>query len=513
MPTLNNQTSISRKLRKGRIPGGAAPAPGFEPVHPLAGLRSPLSAVGRHQHSLWLSHAANRIRLAARLAALRVTAGRRPVIAISQVVHLGDIVACEPVVRQVRRQQPDAFILWAVAREYRELVDSHPDIDYTLALECPTEWIYFADHGGFDRVIDLTFPGRYCPHCKISWAPRGGSHGIDYDNYLSSRSLLAAYLCCAGLSQADETPRLHLDNGVQQAVDRLALPEKFIVVHCQSNDARKDLGAKNWNRIRQYIDTHYGLPVVEIGLQPVLPEPSSARYRNLCGRLTILQSAEVIRRSLLFLGTDSGPGHLANAVGAYGIIALGKYHVFNHYVPYSGQYRAGENCELVHHENQVSALPLKRIYDAIQRRLRMLRHLPATPFELPTDTKTATSPDDYQKLREQIQEMITATLPAGVPVVVASKGDDQLLRFEGRHGWHFPQDETGKYAGHYPNDSSAAIAQLEALRIKGGRYLLFPRTSLWWLNHYAEFAEHLKKNHRLVVRDDSLGWLYELVSA
>jgi len=513
MPALKNKNLNFRKQRKEPIPGGASPAPGFEPVHPLTGLRSPFSAVGRHQHSLWLSHAANRIRLAARLAALRITAGCRPVIAISQVVHLGDIVACEPVVRQVRRQQPDAFIIWAVAREYRELVDSHPDIDYTLALECPTEWIYFADHGGFDRVIDLTFPGRYCPHCKISWSPREGSHGIHYNNYLSSRSLLAAYQRCAGLPQVDDTPRLHLDNGGQQAVDRLALPEKFIVVHCQSNDSRKDLGAKNWLRIRQYIDTHYGLPVVEIGLQPVLAEPSSAQHRNLCGRLTILESAEVIRRSLLFLGTDSGPGHLANAVGAYGIIALGKYHIFKKYIPYSGRYRAGEKCERIHHDEQISTLPLKRIYDALERRLQMLGYHSAISFQLLTPTNTATSPEDYQKLRDQIQEMITATLPAGETVVVASKGDDQLLRFKGRAGWHFPQDQTGKYAGHYPNNSTVAIGQLEALRIKGGRYLLFPRTSLWWLNHYAEFAEHLKKNHRLVVRDDSLGWLYELVSA
>ena len=156
---------------------------------------------------------------------------------------------------------------------------------------------------------------------------------------------------------------------------------------------------------------------------------------------------------------------------------------------------------------------MKRIYDAIDRRLRMLGYHSAISFELLTPTKTAISPEDYQKLRDQIQEMITAILPAGETVVVASKGDDQLLRFAGRSGWHFPQDETGKYAGHYPNNSTAAISQLEALRIKGGRYLLFPRTSLWWLNHYAEFADHLNKNHRLVVRDDSLGWLYELVSA
>jgi len=56
----------------------------------------------------------------------------------------------------------------------------------------------------------------------------------------------------------------------------------------------------------------------------------------------------------------------------------------------------------------------------------------------------------------------------------------------------------GEYAGHYPAGSEEAIAQLEALRAKGGEFLLFPATSLWWLEHYEGFGEHLESNYRLV---------------
>ena len=76
-------------------------------------------------------------------------------------------------------------------------------------------------------------------------------------------------------------------------------------------------------------------------------------------------------------------------------------------------------------------------------------------------------------------------------VLVVSKGDDELLKLGGCKAWHFPQTGQGVYAGYYPADSAAAIAQLEALRAKGGQFLLFPSTAFWWLGHYEDFRHHL----------------------
>ena len=41
-----------------------------------------------------------------------------------------------------------------------------------------------------------------------------------------------------------------------------------------------------------------------------------------------------------------------------------------------------------------------------------------------------------------------------------SKGDERLLAFNGRTGWHFLRNDKGLYAGHHPADSAAAIAAL-----------------------------------------------------
>jgi hypothetical protein len=110
----------------------------------------------------------------------------------------------------------------------------------------------------------------------------------------------------------------------------------------------------------------------------------------------------------------------------------------------------------------------------------------------------------YQRLIHRIRGVVRAALPPNTTIIVASKGDDALLCFECRRGWHFPQTDTGVYAGHYPADSAAAIAHLEALRATGGDFLLFPQTALWWLEHYSAFGQHLEYRYRVVAsRDDT----------
>src|SRR5881409_1896629 len=55
--------------------------------------------------------------------------------------------------------------------------------------------------------------------------------------------------------------------------------------------------------------------------------------------------------------------------------------------------------------------------------------------------------------------------------------------------------------GHHPANDSEAIQQLEALRSKGGEYLLLPQTSFWWLDHYTGLRSHLKHRYHSVWSD------------
>jgi GT2 family glycosyltransferase len=109
---------------------------------------------------------------------------------------------------------------------------------------------------------------------------------------------------------------------------------------------------------------------------------------------------------------------------------------------------------------------------------------------------------DYERVRVRVHQLVAELPPKGA-VIVASRGDEELLRFPAHDGWHFPQTPDGVYAGCYPADGVAAVAELERLRARGGRWLLLPKTSLWWLEHYRELRTHLSMHYREIVREDA----------
>src|SRR5690606_26937399 len=123
---------------------------------------------------------------------------------------------------------------------------------------------------------------------------------------------------------SDQQPQLYIQDEHRQMVDSLNLPDNYIVFHGKSNYHEKDWPAENWQKLIHWLTETRGYQVVEIGLESVIPDFKSANYRSLCGRLSILETAEVIKRGKYFIGLDSGPSHLANATGTFGFILMGN---------------------------------------------------------------------------------------------------------------------------------------------------------------------------------------------
>jgi len=112
----------------------------------------------------------------------------------------------------------------------------------------------------------------------------------------------------------------------------------------------------------------------------------------------------------------------------------------------------------------------------------------------------------------RIREVIPEVVPVGAIVAVASKGDPELVLLPGRHGWHFPRDASGRYAGHYPPDGRAAVEHVEQLRAAGAGFLVFPATGRWWLEHdrYSELREHLESKGVVVLDQEGTCVIYNL---
>lgn len=110
---------------------------------------------------------------------------------------------------------------------------------------------------------------------------------------------------------------------------------------------------------------------------------------------------------------------------------------------------------------------------------------------------------EYEHVRARVRDLVCAHAAPQAPVIVTSRGDDALLKLDDRDAWHFPQTPEGLWAGHHPASSEEAIEQLERLRERGARYFVLPRTSFWWLDHYAGLDRHLRERYRNVVSDDA----------
>jgi len=109
----------------------------------------------------------------------------------------------------------------------------------------------------------------------------------------------------------------------------------------------------------------------------------------------------------------------------------------------------------------------------------------------------------YRELVREIQTAAVASTTAGTTIAVISRGDQELLRIEGRTGWHFPRGEDGTYSGYHPPHSESAITHLESLRSKGAQFLVIPRTAFWWLDFYSGFRSHLDSQYRRLYSDEN----------
>src|SRR5439155_19900104 len=109
---------------------------------------------------------------------------------------------------------------------------------------------------------------------------------------------------------------------------------------------------------------------------------------------------------------------------------------------------------------------------------------------------------------ERFFRAVKSATPADAVVLVASHGDEEALRAEGRRMVHFPAVSDGAH----PQDGFDAVAQLRQDRRDGATHLAIPQPQLWWLDYYRELRHHLQREHERVYGDEQCV-IYELRDA
>jgi lipopolysaccharide heptosyltransferase I len=258
----------------------------------------------------------------------------------------GDIVHSLPVLAALRRAWPMSRIDWLVKAEWSGLLQDHPLIDELVILpRAPQEWPKILGHlrgRRYDMVIDLQGLLRSALLSRVTAAPiragfangREGSpwfytHRVAVTN--DSGHAVERYLDLVrglGIAVGDAaTFPLPEWKTEQQWADRfldeqmLAPAKPLCVIHPAARWKTKQWPTDRYAEVADWLmaDQQHGVILVAGRAQETQVAPMIARMKapaiNLVGRTTLPQLAAVLRKAALLITNDSGPMHLAAALG------------------------------------------------------------------------------------------------------------------------------------------------------------------------------------------------------
>lgn len=106
------------------------------------------------------------------------------------------------------------------------------------------------------------------------------------------------------------------------------------------------------------------------------------------------------------------------------------------------------------------------------------------------------------RVQQAVQAIVSLVPMGGSFILVDEDGwkTDAFLR--GRKRIPFLERD-GQYWGKPPNDVTA-IQELERLRKAGAEFIVFPWSTFWWLDYFAEFRHHLRTGFPCLLENDCL---------
>jgi heptosyltransferase-1 len=254
---------------------------------------------------------------------------------------IGDVVHALPVLNLVRRRWPAAHVSWLVTPACAGLLDGHPQLDEVIrfdrkrfghAWRSPASAAALAAfhrdlrRHRFDLVIDLqglfrsgwlgwstgakTRVGTSTDR-EFGWAfhthvaPVGGRGRHAVDRYLS----VAKYL---GLGDGPVAFTFPTDDADRAAVAPLLPPGPFAAFLPASNWATKRWPAERFAQLVEPLRERFGLASVVAGGSDAGEVPGAT---SVAGRTTLRQLVAVLERASLVIAGDTGPMHVAAALG------------------------------------------------------------------------------------------------------------------------------------------------------------------------------------------------------
>ncbi|MDD2877510.1 MAG: glycosyltransferase family 9 protein [Acidiphilium sp.] len=249
---------------------------------------------------------------------------------------LGDIVLSFAGFAAIRAAHEQADITLLTTAPFAAWMAPSPWFDHVTIDAKPSPWDVAGlirlrrSLMGFDRVYDLQTSSRSSRYYRLAGSPQwsGIAPGCDYPHAnpardtLHSRERIAEQLAMAGIATMAQPDLTWL----RTAPPPLALPDRFIALIPGTAPHRPE---KRWPAARfGALAASLGMPTVIFGTKSerdlaAAIEGSMPGAIDLTGRTTLPQLAAALSRAGLAIGNDTGPMHLAAALGIPSIVLFG----------------------------------------------------------------------------------------------------------------------------------------------------------------------------------------------
>ena len=258
-------------------------------------------------------------------------------ILITKLRYIGDVLLSTPAVRLLRQNYPDANITMVVNKGTEDILRYNPHLNRVLTVDrkARTRTLMRAlRERRYDVSVDLFSGDRAAWLALLAGAPLriglGSSEGFRrfiYNRQVGCRPGHVVDLCLGiveqglGLHTTDKSLELRVDSNDEQFA--LGYGQGFVAIHMGARYSYNRWSRENWLELVNRLDA----PVLFVGTQQDIGDVEWVLARtnlaaiSLAGQTSILQLAAVLKRAKLFIGHDSGPMHIAAAMGTR-VVAL-----------------------------------------------------------------------------------------------------------------------------------------------------------------------------------------------
>ena len=281
-----------------------------------------------------------------------------PRILITRLSHIGDCILTLPVLCALRKKYPQAFIAWAVEKPTGQLLELHPDLDQLI--DIPKGWlgkpaIWSSVRAQlrsleFDIVID---PQGLTKSSMLGWIAGAkrrmglkGTWGRELSKWLNNELVEteASHIVDRSLEmlkplgieheQTEVAFNLPVDGEsnqfIQSFLEAQQIQRPFAIINPGASWASKRWNDSGFAAVANYLQQQHGMTsviswagahelnmaqavatIAEKTAGPDATKPSTV----IAPRTSLRQYAALCDCSNLFIGSDTGPMHIATAMG------------------------------------------------------------------------------------------------------------------------------------------------------------------------------------------------------